>query len=57
VIESGIPTAKTSIIEQLDRHVQYILQHFKVLFSFHSERTAEDRFRLYHGQECAANNM
>ncbi|KAI8970417.1 hypothetical protein BDF20DRAFT_891174 [Mycotypha africana] len=57
MIESGIPTAKTSIIEQHDRHVQYILQHLEALFSFYGERTAEERFRLYQGQERAADNM
>ncbi|KAI8973180.1 hypothetical protein BDF20DRAFT_945378 [Mycotypha africana] len=57
MIESGIPTAKTSNIEQYDRHVQYILKHFEALFFFYGERTAEDRFRLYQGQERAGNNM
>jgi hypothetical protein len=56
-IESGIPTAKTVSYQNNEIYLMYILQNMRKLFTFYDSSMAEGYFRLYQGQQRAAETM
>ncbi|KAI9004297.1 hypothetical protein CLU79DRAFT_801663 [Phycomyces nitens] len=57
LIESNLPTAKTSNIAKFEEYIKSILTHLDVLFRFYDQRTAKDRFNLYQGSQRAPEQL
>lgn len=57
IIESAIPTNKTSDPAKYLQHVTYIFENLDALFEFYSDATAKNRFFLYQGKQRAPELM
>lgn len=57
VIESAIPTSKTTSPNAYFQYVNYILTNKDVFFTFYGYQTAKDRFNLYQGRQRAPEMM
>ncbi|KAI8643374.1 hypothetical protein BD408DRAFT_151801 [Parasitella parasitica] len=57
LIESKIPTAKTSKISKYEEYVYYILEHLDTFFGFYNFNTAKEHFNLYIGRQRAPQLM
>ncbi|KAI7900101.1 uncharacterized protein BX663DRAFT_532483 [Cokeromyces recurvatus] len=57
IIESSIPTNKTSDSEKYLQHATYIFNNLDTLFEFYNAATAKDRFFLYQGKQRAPELM
>lgn len=52
-LETQIPTAKTSLLNQYSAHIIYMMTHLADFFNFYSFRTASVRWNNYRGRQCA----
>ena len=57
IIESSIPTYKTSKPEIYMQYIKYTFNHLDTLFDFYGADTAKFRFFLYQGKQRAAELM
>ncbi|KAI7906471.1 uncharacterized protein BX663DRAFT_420433, partial [Cokeromyces recurvatus] len=57
LIESNIPSPKTSRFTTYQNHVKYMFENLDALLSFYSVDNARDRFSLYQGVQRAFEQM
>ncbi|KAI8984507.1 hypothetical protein BDF20DRAFT_393458 [Mycotypha africana] len=57
LVESQIPSLKTSRLGVYEAFTSYILNNLDALFSFYGHETAKDRFTLYQGRQRAPETM
>ncbi|KAI8968532.1 hypothetical protein BDF20DRAFT_839628 [Mycotypha africana] len=57
LVESQIPSSKTSRLGVYEAFTSYMLNNLDALFSFYGHETAKDRFTLYQGRQRAPETM
>lgn len=57
LIESGIPSSKTSLVTEYNSYVKYMLLNKNALFEFNDKNAARNRFQSYQGVQRATDQM
>lgn len=57
VIESNLPSKKTSVLSNYNMYIQYIIENIDTLLNFYNQDTAKSRFNLYQGRQRAPEIM
>lgn len=53
ILESNIPSPKTSNYQNYENYTVYLLKHLHTFFEFYNQDTAEDRWRLFCARQSA----
>jgi hypothetical protein len=57
LIESGIPSSKTTLVNEYSSYMKYMLLNKNALFEFYDKNTPRNRFQLYQGVQRATDQM